>query len=691
MAQQRGVEGGGPVGDAVPVLDLPVQRALAVQRDTPAKTTTPSDPAAAARATAENAERAGDPDVAVVERLNAARKLVDSAWLEPIAWDAYKSSGVRARELASGIWLDQLGLADIDPSLLKKAERAADTALTQRLEQRIGAVIAAKMAAMTRDLGTPAGKQRVSDAVGRLWSEQPGWGSGELADRIYHEDIGPGRIADLGGSARDAATDFWTKLQAAIEAPLTTKREESLSTAAVAGLDAREVEAVRADLAPAATWIATPADTDALTDRVAAALGKPTAHTDPAWSQLRGRMAELVPVAEVRIINDTIPQEKPVAPERWAHLRDRWLNTITKPIWRYWLDNIVNSTVFGNQVTRSTPGEGLHREVAAAMKRVEQSAMRLAGVSSVSELHTAEGAKGEHTVPMGKGKTRAQPITEAGTEFRFEPVSHFDWMIQSQHLSFHGTGRAIDFRSSTNPSVKGAAHQLISILGEGELSEQTIDRGKLGRWADRLAALDARREEIAAQLAAEQDPATQDALRADLKKFEDALKEQPEKHRTATELRDRAAVVYQNIRDTETTFQAAWSDLKDQAADDAALVTSLQTAVAEARQKATDEIADLKARTPADSQLLRLAQAKLTRIVTLESSLSGDVSKGVSKKQKALVKEVGDVAASGLNDLPDWLVEAFTEQGWSWGGTWTGYSDAMHFDYMGSVADVKAQ
>jgi D-alanyl-D-alanine carboxypeptidase len=36
-------------------------------------------------------------------------------------------------------------------------------------------------------------------------------------------------------------------------------------------------------------------------------------------------------------------------------------------------------------------------------------------------------------------------------------------------------------------------------------------------------------------------------------------------------------------------------------------------------------------------------------------------------------------------------IQAFTEQGWSWGGSWVGFSDAMHFDYMGSVTDVIEQ
>lgn len=39
-------------------------------------------------------------------------------------------------------------------------------------------------------------------------------------------------------------------------------------------------------------------------------------------------------------------------------------------------------------------------------------------------------------------------------------------------------------------------------------------------------------------------------------------------------------------------------------------------------------------------------------------------------------------------DMPSWLVQAFIEQGWTWGGSWGGFLDAMHFDYLGPVADV---
>jgi len=58
-----------------------------------------------------------------------------------------------------------------------------------------------------------------------------------------------------------------------------------------------------------------------------------------------------------------------------------------------------------------------------------------------------------------------------GSEFRFESMSHQEWMSNARHLSFHGTGRAMDFRAGKNPAFQGAAHEMVSILGGGELSE----------------------------------------------------------------------------------------------------------------------------------------------------------------------------------------------------------------------------
>jgi hypothetical protein len=52
--------------------------------------------------------------------------------------------------------------------------------------------------------------------------------------------------------------------------------------------------------------------------------------------------------------------------------------------------------------------------------------------------------------------------------------------------------------------------------------------------------------------------------------------------------------------------------------------------------------------------------------------------------------KVEAISRSGITDMPPWMVEAFAERGWQW-GMWSGFADAMHFDYMGPVADVRSE
>ena len=54
-----------------------------------------------------------------------------------------------------------------------------------------------------------------------------------------------------------------------------------------------------------------------------------------------------------------------------------------------------------------------------------------------------------------------------------------------------------------------------------------------------------------------------------------------------------------------------------------------------------------------------------------------------------MLDKVEQLSRSGLTDMPSWMIEAFAERGWQW-GMWGGFADAMHFDYMGPVADVRA-
>ena len=41
-------------------------------------------------------------------------------------------------------------------------------------------------------------------------------------------------------------------------------------------------------------------------------------------------------------------------------------------------------------------------------------------------------------------------------------------------------------------------------------------------------------------------------------------------------------------------------------------------------------------------------------------------------------------------DMPGWMVDLWTRYGFRWGGTYTGTPDAMHYEFLGTVADAAA-
>jgi Domain of unknown function (DUF4157)/D-alanyl-D-alanine carboxypeptidase len=608
-----------------------------------------------AAADAANVERLSDPDASIADRLAAAGALVGSDWLDAVAWDNYVAGGGTATAVAAQIWAGELGLGDVDAAKLPQPQKRTAADLKRRLAGRITSILARHFAAELKNLQTAGGQQAISDVVDRFWPEKPGWALTEMTDRLFHERIGPGIVGDLTGNANEAARQYWQALNDAAKQLLTARRKHDLAPAAVAALDPEEVAAVMAALEPMSTWIATATDMDGLADTIAGVLGRPVAHTDPAWQQLRERLAVLVPVAEVQIINGLIPQKegkksREVWPERWSELRDRWLRTITKPVWRFWQDNIVDTTFFGQPIRRSETDQGVHRDVVPSLRRVEQSAVRLSG-KSVSDVNKA--------------------VNEArvGSEFRFEPVGQYGWMSESRYLSFHGTGRAIDFRSDTNPHLHPLTHELVNVVAGIDLPELPVERPRLEKWADKLADLDKQADARAAT-----DPEAND-LRADVSR------------------------AYGQIQLVELLFQLKWAALTQNSPSDKDLLDRLEPMVASAKHDAEEELAKLAVEPPVtvkpDPNIARLkAQAtnKLERIKELEKALANiRVGKPANDEQANLLHAAKGAAAKGFTDLPFWLVQAFTEQGWNWGGTWIGQSDLMHFDYMGHVSDVIAQ
>ena len=453
---------------------------------------------------------------------------------------------------------------------------------------------------------------------------------------------------------------------------------------ALGRLDPIETIAVGAALERHTTWVNGEAGLDGLTDEVFQIINQPVVRTSDRWRALRAAMRQLQIVAETQLINDTIPQPagSKVWPERWAELRGRYVATIRKPIWRYWRENIVDASFFGNRISKSVAGQGLAREVAQAVRLVEASALRLGGFASMTELHAAQGTKA-----TTGGITR--PIAP-GTEFRFEPVSHPDWMRNAGHLSFHGTGRALDFRASANPAIKGEAHQLISILGGGELSENTVDRGKLAAWATELAPLMDRRKVLEEAKAGATDPLEQSRLQTEIDRYTTGLEQAVQVRQEPTELRNRAQETYDKIVAIEAAFQAAWSAITASRSptNDQLAVVLLERVVA--AQTAAEASLALIATDRAHASEARLLKVRLDRIAKVRTMLESTTRAGIASRDKMLAT-VGSAATGGLTDLPVWMVQAFAEQGWSWGGTWIGFSDAMHFDYMGPVADVITQ
>jgi D-alanyl-D-alanine carboxypeptidase len=284
-------------------------------------------------------------------------------------------------------------------------------------------------------------------------------------------------------------------------------------------------------------------------------------------------MSTLILAAETDIINATIPQskKKPLVPESWATFRNRYVATLTKPMWTFYRDNIVDAEILGEKVKASTDSSGVHKDVAAVLPLLEQSAMRLGGFATKADLI----------------KAKQRP----GSEFRFEAMSHPDWMGRARHLSFHGTGRAMDFRSQTNPDFGGPTHQLVSVLGEGELSElsagSTPQRQDLQKVATHNADVVSLRGQLKARLAAATDDQEKARLQGDIERIDAHLRDSVQTDRTTVRVRDRASETHQQVKAIEA------------------------------------------------------------------------------------------------------MVEAFAERGWQW-GMWSGFADAMHFDYMGPVADVRS-
>jgi hypothetical protein len=682
------------------------------------------------------AQRDTPPGPTIPERIAAAEKSLKDGLLADPIWSIFRDNGGTADGIADRLWREKLALGDVLPPFRSRTDPAAK--LRAGLVAAVNKVVAAKLQEMIVKVRSKDEAARIKEQVTRLTGLGTAWDAPDVANQLWREWVGPGSIVN-GSAGSGTPKQLYDALKGAAAQHVPALRATAFDAAGVKALDAAEVSAVETLLKPRAQWVRDEAGFAALTDELHKSRGGNGRHDDPGWQQLNGRVPKLVVVAEANIVNAMKIANRAVTPDTWAEFRGRFIATISKTIWRYHEDNIVDASVFGTAVKKSVIGQGLHRDVAQAFRLVEQSALRLSGKTSIAELRSAEGSKGKDA------GTKRNPITLPGTEFRFEPVSHEGWMRENAKLSPHGTGRAIDFREATNPAVAGAAYEVIHLLSSpiGDAFGQdrtTIDWVKLRQQAGALAPLIHQRAKLEEDLKVESDPVAQSVLQQEIVRVNDLLNKQVVDSAAAKGLRKDAEAALDRLAKIETAFQAAWQPNAAKTDDKellAALLAQADAAKAAAQTKLTALLdSEAKARAakeaaakaaaptppgttptpggtgaptpapttpapkvgakppkppappPKSAEALAL-EASIARIDRLRPLLTlNATSKTVSGSQKEMLKSLRSRGEHGLTDMPLWLVQAFIEQGWTWGGSWGGFLDAMHFDYLGPVADV---
>ena len=691
-------------------------------------------------------QRDPPPGPTVAERLATADTNLQAGTLDDPIWATFQANGGTANAIADRIWQGSLALSDVQPPARSPKDPAVK--LRAALVKAVDRVVAAKLNGLIKKATGKDDADKVKADVVRLTGTGASWDASDVANQLWREWVGPASIVENSAGARTPVR-MYEALKAAAGKHVGTLRKGAFGEAGLRDLPAAEITAVETILKPRKDWVRDAAGFDGLTDEVHRARGGSGKRDDATWKELNGRIPKLVVVAEANIVNAMKIANRPVTAEIWAEFRGRFIASISKTIWRYHEDNIVDASVFGTPIKKSNVGQGFHRDVAEAIKLVEKSALRLSGKSTIAELKSAEGAEGKDT------GARKNPITLPGTEFRFEPVSHEGWMREHGKLSPHGTGRAVDFRSSTNPAIGGAAlevvHLLTSPIGDTQgLDKSSIDWSKLRRQAGAVAPLMRQRAALEEMGKTENDPIAQDVLKQSLAVVDEKIRQQVVESSASKELRKDAEAALDKLNAIETSFQTAWQTFgeeKDDKALVAALLAHAETAktdaqtklaalvAAEAKARADKEAAEKAAAdkaagggtttapgtqaptqtptptptptpgpgspkpkagakpptpkpAPKSAEVLAL-EASIARIDKLRPLLTVSASaKSISSGQKEMVKALRGAGELGLTDMPLWLVQAFIEQGWTWGGSWGGFLDAMHFDYLGPVADV---
>jgi hypothetical protein len=252
----------------------------------------------------------------------------------------------------------------------------------------------------------------------------------------------------------------------------------------------------------------------------------------------------------------------------------------------------------------------------------------------------------------------------------------------------------MDFRAGTNPAFGGPTHQLVSILGGGELSElsagSTQQRQDLQKVATHNADVVRLRADLAQRLAAATDPAERTQLQSDIARVDAHLADPVQSDATTKRVRDRATETHQKVESIEAKFIQTWGAINlarslpfgDDLAE--AIIGQTVDSAAEAAKQALD--AAVAAKSPDVSTI----QSRVRRIEEVRTLLNNPAARIGDTNRKQMLDKVEALSKSGITDMPQWMIEAFAEQGWQW-GMWSGFADAMHFDYMGPVADVRSE
>ena len=190
-------------------------------------------------------------------------------------------------------------------------------------------------------------------------------------------------------------------------------------------------------------------------------------------------------------------------------------------------------------------------------------------------------------------------------------------MRQHGKLSPHGTGRAVDFRASTNPSIAEGAfevvHLLTSPIGDTQgLDKSSIDWGKLRRQAGAVAPLMHQRAGLEELAKTENDPIAQDVIKQSLAKVDELIRQQVVESPASKELRKDAEAALDKLNAIGTSFQAAWQTFAEKK-DDKELLAALLAHAEAAKTDAETKLAALlaaEAKARADKEAAEKAAAE---------------------------------------------------------------------------------